>query len=65
MNKYDLFNQIVLNNGNVRLSPISSKEEAEEIIFLAHQLEHEGKISLVEFCMEKDPIAVSLKTNYK
>ena len=62
MNKYDLFNQIVLNNGNVRFSPISSKDEAENLVFLAHQLEREGKISLLEFCIEKDPIAVSLKT---
>jgi len=62
VNKDELFSHIANNNGNVRIAPISSKEEAEKLIFLAQQLEYEGKISLLEFCMEKDPIVVSLNT---
>jgi hypothetical protein len=41
---------------------VSSTEEGEEIIALAKHLEHEGKIVLMEYCIEKKPTAVSLKT---
>ncbi|PLS03322.1 hypothetical protein [Neobacillus cucumis] len=62
MKKEELLSHIYDSNGNVRISDISSKEEAEDLIFTAHHLEQEGKIVLLEYCLENDPLAVTLKT---
>ena len=62
MSKEELFNQIQNSDGNLRISSVSSTEEGEEVIALAKHLELEGKIVLLEYCLEKKPLAVSLKT---
>jgi hypothetical protein len=62
MKKEELLSHIYDSNGNVRISDLSSKEEAEDLLFKAQHLEQEGKIVLVEFCMENDPLAVTMKT---
>ncbi len=62
MKKEELLSHIYNSNGNVRISDLSSKEEAEDLIFTAQHLEQEGKIVLHEFCLENDPLAVTLKT---
>ena len=62
MSKEELFNQIMNSDGNLKISSISSSEEGEEVIALAKHLELEGKIVLLEYCLDKKPLAVSLKT---
>jgi hypothetical protein len=62
MKKEELLSHIYDSNGKVRISDLSSKEEAEDLIFKAQHLELEGKIVLLEFCMENDPLTVTLKT---
>jgi hypothetical protein len=62
MSKEELFDHIKNSDGNIKISSVSSTEEGEEIIALAKHLEHEGKIVLMEYCIEKKPTAVSLKT---
>jgi hypothetical protein len=62
MSKEELFNQIQSSDGNLRISSVSSMEEGEEVIALAKHLELEGKIVLLEYCLDKKPLAVSLKT---
>ncbi|MBS8264013.1 hypothetical protein DYI25_06145 [Mesobacillus boroniphilus] len=62
MSKEELFNQIQNSDGNLRISSVSSVEEGEEVIALAKHLELEGKIVLLEYCLDKKPLAVSLKT---
>ena len=62
MEKQDLLNQITNSDGNVKISSISSTEKGEHLINLAKTLEHEGKIVLLEYCMEQEPVSVSLKT---
>ncbi|GAM13184.1 MULTISPECIES: hypothetical protein [Mesobacillus] len=62
MSKEELFNQIQNSDGNLRISSVSSTEEGEEVIALAKHLELEGKIVLLEYCLDKKPLAVSLKT---
>lgn len=63
MKKEELLSRITNNDGNTRISSISSKEEGEEIINLAKHLEYEGKITLIEYCLENKPLAVSLKAD--
>jgi hypothetical protein len=63
MSKEELFEQIKNSDGNIKISSVSSAEEGEEMISLAKHLEHEGRIVLSEYCVEKKPMAVSLKTN--
>ncbi|MFT9598120.1 hypothetical protein [Mesobacillus sp.] len=62
MSKEELFDQIQNSDGNLRISSVSSTEEGEEVIALAKHLELEGKIVLLEYCLDKKPLAVSLKT---
>ncbi|CAM3800069.1 hypothetical protein [Mesobacillus thioparans] len=62
LSKEDLLDQIQNSDGNVRISSISSAEEGEELIALAKHLELEGKIVLLEYCLDKKPMSVSLKT---
>ncbi|WP_226641694.1 hypothetical protein [Mesobacillus subterraneus] len=62
MSKEELLNQIKNSNGSLEISSVSSTEEGEEVIALAKQLEFEGKIVLLEYCLDKKPLAVSLKT---
>lgn len=62
MRKEELLSQITNSDGNVRISSISSTEEGEHLVYLAKHLEHEGKIVLLEYCMEQEPLAVSFKT---
>ncbi|WNF24973.1 hypothetical protein [Mesobacillus jeotgali] len=62
MSKEELFNQIKNSDGNLKISSVSSTEEGEEVIALAKHLELEGKIVLLEYCLDKKPLAVSLKT---
>lgn len=62
MSKEELFEQIKNSDGNIKISSVSSTEEGEEMIALAKHLEHEGRIVLLKYCVEKKPIAVSLKT---
>ncbi|MBT2692062.1 hypothetical protein [Bacillus sp. ISL-55] len=62
MSKEELFNQIQNSDGNLKISSVSSAEEGEEVIALAKHLELEGKIVLMEYCLDKKPLAVSLKT---
>ncbi|WML49991.1 hypothetical protein RCG23_09140 [Neobacillus sp. PS3-34] len=63
MKKEELLNRITNNDGNTRITSISSREEGEEIIALAKHLEYEGKITLMEYCLESKPLAVSLKAD--
>ena len=65
MKKEELLSHICNSNGNIKIWSISSKEEAEDIIFTAHHLEQEGKIVLIEYCLENDPLTVTLKTRQK
>ena len=62
MSKEELLNQIKNSDGNLKISSVSSTEEGEEVIALAKHLELEGKIILLEYCLDKKPLAVSLKT---
>ena len=62
MSKEELFNRIQNSDGNLRISSVSSVEEGEEVIALAKHLELEGKIVLLEYCLDKKPLTVSLKT---
>ncbi|MEH7440569.1 hypothetical protein V7182_24265 [Neobacillus drentensis] len=62
MKKEDLLTLITNSDGNVKISSISTAEECEDLIHLAKTLESEGKIVLVEYCMEQEPLSVSLKT---
>lgn len=62
MSKEELLNQIKNSDGNLKISSVSSTEEGEEVIALAKHLELEGKIVLLEYCLDKKPLAVSLKT---
>lgn len=62
MSKEELFNKLQNSDGNLQISSVSSTEEGEELIALAKHLEHEGKIVLLEYCLDKKPLAVSLKT---
>lgn len=62
MKKEDLLDLITESNGEVKISSISTTEECEDLIHLAKTLESEGKIVLLEYCMEQDPLTVSLKT---
>jgi hypothetical protein len=62
MSKEELLNQIKNSDGNLKISSISSTEEGDEVIALAKHLELEGKIVLLEYCLDKKPLAVSLKT---
>ncbi|NHM33988.1 hypothetical protein [Neobacillus terrae] len=60
MKKEELLNRITDSPGSIRISSLSSKEEAEHIVALAKHLEYEGKIVLSEYCIENKPISVSL-----
>lgn len=62
MSKEELFNKLQNSDGNLQISSVSSTEEGEELIALAKHLEHEGRIVLLEYCLDKKPLAVSLKT---
>lgn len=62
MKKEDLLDLITDSNGEVKISSFSTSEECEDVIQLAKTLESEGKIVLLEYCMEQEPLAVSLKT---
>ncbi|MBT2663452.1 hypothetical protein [Bacillus sp. ISL-45] len=62
MSKEELFKQIQNSDGNLRISSVSSTEEGEEVIALAKHLELEGKIVLLEYCLDMKPLAVTLKT---
>jgi hypothetical protein len=62
LSKEELLKQIQNSDGNLRISSVSSTEEGEEVIALAKHLELEGKIVLLEYCLDKKPLAVSLKT---
>ncbi|WP_174732199.1 hypothetical protein [Mesobacillus harenae] len=62
MKKEELLKQINKSDGELTISSISTKEEGENLISLAKHLEHEGKIVLLEYCLDKKPLAVSLKT---
>jgi hypothetical protein len=62
LSKEELFDQIQNSDGNLRISSISSTEEGEELIALAKHLELEGKIVLLEYCLDKKPLSVSIKT---
>ena len=62
MSKEELLDQLKNSDGNIRISSVSSIENGEQVISLAKHLEHEGKIVLKEYCVEKKPLAVSLKT---
>ncbi|RSD29060.1 hypothetical protein [Mesobacillus subterraneus] len=62
MSKEELFEQIKNSDGNLKISSVSSVEEGEEVIALAKHLEHDGKIVLLEYCLDKKPLSVSLKT---
>ncbi|MCM3122768.1 MULTISPECIES: hypothetical protein [unclassified Mesobacillus] len=62
LSKDDLLDQIQNSDGNLRISSISSTEEGEELIALAKHLELEGKIVLLEYCLDKKPLSVSIKT---
>lgn len=62
LSKEELLNQIMNSDGNLEISSVSSTEEGEEVISLAKILEHEGKIILLEYCLDKKPLSVSLKT---
>ncbi len=62
LSKKDLLDQIQNSDGKVRISSLSSAEEGEELIALAKHLELEGKIVLLEYCLDKKPLSVSLKT---
>ncbi|WHX42802.1 hypothetical protein QNH36_12000 [Mesobacillus sp. AQ2] len=62
LSKDDLLDQIKNSDGNLRISSISSTEEGEELIALAKHLELEGKIVLLEYCLDKKPLSVSIKT---
>ena len=64
MSKEELLDQIKNSDGNIKISSISSTENGEQIISMAKHLEHEGKIVLMEYCVEKKPLAVSLKTRF-
>ncbi|MDP4162160.1 MAG: hypothetical protein Q8906_08095 [Bacillota bacterium] len=63
MKKEELLNQITNNDGNTRISRLSSIEEGEEIIKMAKLLEFEGKIILQKYCLESKPLAVSLEAS--
>lgn len=62
LSKVELLDQIQNSDGNLRISSISSTEEGEELIALAKHLELEGKIVLLEYCLDKKPLSVSIKT---
>lgn len=62
LSKDDLLDQIQNSDGNLRISSISSTEEGEELIALAKHLELEGEIVLLEYCLDKKPLSVSIKT---
>ncbi|WP_144475578.1 hypothetical protein [Cytobacillus oceanisediminis] len=62
LSKEELLDQIQNSDGNLKISSISSTEEGEELIALAKHLELEGKIVLLEYCLDKKPLSVSIKT---
>lgn len=62
MKKEELLKQISKSDGELTISSISSNEEGENLISLAKLLEHEGKIVLLEYSLDKKPLAVTLKT---
>ncbi|MBT2679403.1 hypothetical protein J7E38_10350 [Bacillus sp. ISL-35] len=62
LSKEELLEQIQNSHGNISISSISSTEEGEELIALAKHLELEGRIVLMEYCLDKKPLSVSLKT---
>jgi hypothetical protein len=62
LSKEELLDKIHNSDGNLSISSVSSIEEGEELIALAKTLEHEGKIVLLEYCVDKKPLAVTLKT---
>ena len=64
MSKEELLEQLKNSDGNLRISSVSSTENGEEVISMAKHLEHEGKIVLKEYCVEKKPLAVSLSARY-
>ncbi len=62
MSKQELLERILDSEGSLKISSVSSTEEGEELISLAKNLEHEGKIILMEYCLDKKPLSVTLKT---
>ncbi|WP_079508926.1 hypothetical protein [Mesobacillus jeotgali] len=62
LSKEELLDKIQNSDGNLSISSVSSIQEGEELIALAKTLEHEGKIVLLEYCVDNKPLAVSLKT---
>lgn len=62
LSKEELLERILNSEGSLKISSVSSTEEGEELISLAKTLEHEGKIILMEYCLDKKPLSVTIKT---